>query len=318
MSIIVTILSVGCLLITGAILAAGLLLVGRHGPDEPSVRYAVVAGVAEVGGSAMYLVWLNIGGVAALTAANALLVLGPVMVVIAFHSLRPTSGGRVCVMIASASVVFVAVASLLMTAHAASLVRVAAFAVVCTCAVVTVVRSPEAKLRPIRLIAIGSGAYGLYCAVRTPVLLAVGPEAWLGGGVFSDPAAVVVGAAAVTAITTGTLWYWIGLYRRAHRAFARRASALVVVDTAAAEGGRRHPRVRELVSEVREAALAVDPGALPVDGGSGLSEPSAAAALVETLRVDHGWTAAELALLRLLDPPRSHPPGAGRPSAPGS
>lgn len=298
MTIFVTILSVACLVATAAVLAVGLLLVGRHGPTGPSVQYAVTAGVAEVGASAMYLVWLNGGGTLALAAANTLLVLGPVMVAVAFATMRPTAAGRARVIVASACVVAVTAASLLLSPHEAALTRVVAFAVICACAAVNAARSPEAHRRSIRVITAAVAVFALYCAARAAVILASGPAPAPLDGIFSDAGAILIGAAVVIATSSGTVAFWIGVRIESQRELVRRAAALIVV-TAPDDGIRGLPRHLELVQEVREAALAVDVHAVPVVDGAGLSDPDAAPILVESLRVDHGWNSAELALLKL-------------------
>ncbi|MBB3157926.1 hypothetical protein FHS07_001610 [Microbacterium proteolyticum] len=294
---IVMLLSVTCLVATGVLLLVGLLLVGRDGSTGASLQYATIAGVAEVSASAMYLVWINVGGSAAFAAANALMVLGPAIIPFAFHALSPARGNRWFMLIAAAGVVAVAVTSLVLPVDEAAIVRAATFAVVGVCGALAALRSRHAHRASIRLLAGALGVFALYCTARAIVLGAAGGADGGPAGVFSDTGAVAVGIVIIVVTTAATSVFWIAVGRETLLAAAGASAVLVIVPGRQPGDTGRLPRFRELVDDVREAATAIDSDAVAVFGGAGLSRPGAATALKDTLRIDHGWTEEEIALL---------------------
>lgn len=294
---IVMLLSVTCLVATGVLLLVGLLLVGRDGSTGASLQYATIAGVAEVSASAMYLVWINVGGSAAFAAANALMVLGPAIIPFAFHALSPARGNRWFMLIAAAGVVAVAVTSLVLPVDEAAIVRAATFAVVVVCGALAALRSRHAHRASIRLLAGALGVFALYCTARAIVLGAAGGADGGPAGVFSDAGAVAVGIVIIIVTTAATSVFWIAVGRETLLAAAGASAVLVIVPGRQPGDTGRLPRFRELVDDVREAATAIDSDAVAVFGGAGLSRPGAATALKDTLRIDHGWTEEEIALL---------------------
>lgn len=292
------VLSVTCLVATGVLLLVGLLLVGRDGHTGPSLQYAAVAGIAEVSASAMYLVWVNVGGAPTFAAANTLMVLGPAMIPIAFRALGPTTVNRACVLVSATGVAAVAVASLLLPVDAAVLVRVWAFAVVGACGAVAAACSSEGHRRPIRAIAAALGVFALYYAARGVALIVMGPGGAARTVILSEAGAIVVGVVSVFVITGATSTFWLAVRRETLLAAAQTSAELVVVPDRRAGDTRRLPRFHELVRDVREAATTIDDGAVAVFGGAGLSRSGAAPSLKDILRSDHGWTEDEIALLR--------------------
>ncbi|WP_307449463.1 MULTISPECIES: hypothetical protein [Microbacterium] len=289
-------LTVSCLVATGVLLLVGLFLVGRDGPTAHSLQYAAIAGVAEVSASAMYLVWVNVGGSPSFAAASALMVLGPAIIPLAFRAQRPTTANLWCTLIAASGVVAVAATSLLLPERPAVTARVIAFAVVGTCGAVAAATSREAHRVSIRVLAGSLAVFAVYSATRGAILAVAGRDAATGGP-FSDTGAVLFGAVVVVVATGATSAYWLAVRRETLLAAARSAAMLVVVpDRSPGERGRL-PRFRELVDDVREAAAAVDTGAVAVFGGAGLSRTDAASTLKDSLRIDHGWTEEEIALL---------------------
>lgn len=293
----VMLLSVTCLVATGMLLLVGLLLVGHDAPTGASLQYAVIAGVAEVGASAMYLVWINVGGSPVFAAANALMVLGPAMIPFAFHALSRATANRWSALLAASGVIAVAVTSLLLPVNDAAVVRAAAFAVVGVCGAVAAARSREGHRASIRVLAGALCAFALYCAARGLALVVAGEDGGGPDGLFSDAGAVTVGVVTVVVITAATSVFWIAADRETLLAAAGASAVLVVVPGRRSGDDGRQPRLRELVGDVREAAAAVDSDAVAVFGGAGLSRAGAVSTLKDTLRIDHGWTEDEIALL---------------------
>ncbi|MCJ1708242.1 hypothetical protein [Microbacterium sp. VKM Ac-2923] len=290
-------LSVVCLVATGTLLLVGLLLVGREGPAGSSLEYAAIAGVVEVSASAMFLVWVNGGGPSAFAAANVLMVLGPTMLPFAFRALAPSTVNRWCAIVAALCVVGVAAASFLLPVDATVLVRQSAFAVIGACGAVAAASSPEARRTPIRVLSAALAVFALYCAARATALIAAEGESAAPTGIFTEAGAVAVGVVVVLVVTGAVSAFWITLRREALSSAASSSAVLVLVpDRRPADGGRL-PRFRELVDDVREAAAAVDTGAVAVMAGAGLSRAEVGAALKDTLRIDHGWTEEEIAAL---------------------
>lgn len=297
MVIPVMVLSVVCLVATGALLLVGLLLVGRDGPTGSSLQYAVIAGVAEVGASAMYIVWVNVGGPAAFAAANALMLLGPTMLPFAFRALAPSTVNRWAAMSAALCVVAGAAASFLLPVDGAVIVRESASAVICACGVVAAMSSPDARRGSIRVLAGALALFALFCAARATVLITAGGEPAAATGILSETGAIAVGGIAVLVITAATSASWIARRRETLRTAACSSVVLVLVPDRRPVDGGRLPRFRELVEDVREAAAAVDTGAVAVVAGAGLSRAEVGVALKDTLRTDHGWTEEEIAAL---------------------
>lgn len=295
----VMVLSVTCLIATGALLLVGLLLVGRDGPPGRSLQYAAIAGVAEVGASAIYLVWVNVGGSAAFAVANALMVLGPAMIPLAVHSLSPTRVTLWSTLVAGAGVVVVATTSFLLPALEAVVVQAFTFAIVGVCGAAAALSSREARRASIRVLAGTLCVYSLYCAARGTAIAAVvvRDDAGAAGGIFSDTVAIAVGVVVIVAVTGAISTFWLAVRRESLLAAAGSSAVLVIVPGRRPGDAGRLPRFRELVEDVREAAAAIDSGSVAVFGGAGLSQTGAATALKDTLRVDHGWTEEEIALL---------------------
>lgn len=293
----VMLLSVTCLIATGMLLLVGLLLVGHDAPTGASLQYAAIAGVAEVGASAMYLVWINVGGSPVFAAANALMVLGPAMIPFAFHALSRTTANRWFTFFAASGVIAVAVTSLLLPVDDAAVVQAAAFAVVGVCGAAAAVRSREGHRASIRVLAGALCAFALYCAARGLALVVGGEDGGGPDGLFSDAGAVTVGVVVIVVIAAATSAFWIAVGRETLLAAAGASALLVIVPGRRPGDDARLPRLRELVGDVREAAAAIDSGAVAVFGGAGLSRPGAITALKDTLRIDHGWTEDEIALL---------------------
>lgn len=295
----VMVLSVTCLIATGALLLVGLLLVGRDGPPGRSLQYAAIAGVAEVGASAIYLVWVNVGGSAAFAVANALMVLGPAMIPLAVHSLSPTRVTLWSTLVAGAGVVVVATTSFLLPALEAVVVQAFTFAIVGVCGAAAALSSREARRASIRVLAGTLCVYSLYCAARGTAIAAVvvRDDAGAAGGIFSDTVAIAVGVVVIVAVTGAISTFWLAVRRESLLAAAGSSAVLVIVPGRRLGDAGRLPRFRELVEDVREAAAAIDSGSVAVFGGAGLSQTGAATALKDTLRVDHGWTEEEIALL---------------------
>ncbi|MGN7969534.1 hypothetical protein [Microbacterium sp. 22296] len=295
----VMVLSVTCLIATGALLLVGLLLVGRDCPPGRSLQYAAIAGVAEVGASAIYLVWVNVGGSAAFAVANALMVLGPAMIPLAVHSLSPTRVTLWSTLVAGAGVVVVATTSFLLPALEAVVVQAFTFAIVGVCGAAAALSSREARRASIRVLAGTLCVYSLYCAARGTAIAAVvvRDDAGAAGGIFSDTVAIAVGVVVIVAVTGAISTFWLAVRRESLLAAAGSSAVLVIVPGRRPGDAGRLPRFRELVEDVREAAAAIDSGSVAVFGGAGLSQTGAATALKDTLRVDHGWTEEEIALL---------------------
>ncbi len=295
----VMVLSVTCLIATAALLLVGLLLVGRDGPNGRSLQYAAIAGVAEVSASAIYLVWVNVGGSAAFAVANALMVLGPAMIPLAVHSLSPTRVTLWSTLIAGAGVVVVATTSFLLPALEAVVVQAFTFAIVGVCGAAAALSSREARRASIRVLAGTLCVYSLYCAARGTAIAAVvvRDDAGAAGGIFSDTVAIAVGVVVFVAVTGAISTFWLAVRRESLLAAAGSSAVLVIVPGRRPGDAGRLPRFRELVEDVREAAAAIDSGSVAVFGGAGLSQTGAATALKDTLRVDHGWTEEEIALL---------------------
>jgi hypothetical protein len=287
----VIILSVTAFVVTSALLGAGLWLTGRHGPTGTSVRYGIAAGVVEVGAAAMYLLWVNVGGSATLATANALLVLGPAMIPLAFHAIRPSGGTRASVVVSFGSVAVVAVTSLFLPAEGASTIRVGALALVCACAAVTAAISPEARRPSIRVLAVAVAAYAFYSGIRVIALLRVDADATPVPVFFTDIGAIPVGVVVMTTVGAATVLFWIDVHRDAHRESEGSRILLVVGDR---DTGVRRP---ELVHELREAASVVEPMALRVLGGTALATPEAARDVLRLLREEYLWTDEEIALV---------------------
>jgi hypothetical protein len=302
----VMVLSVTCLVATGMLLLVGLLLVGRDGPAGASLQYAAMAGVAEVSASAVYLVWVNVGGSTAFAAANALMVLGPVMIPIAFHALSPSAVTLASILIAGTVVVVVAVTSFLLPVLDAHAVQAFAFAVVGACGATAALGSREWHRASIRALAGTLCAFSLYCAARGAALaIAVARnDDRAPGGILSDTGAITVGVVTIVMATAAISAFWLGVRRENLLAAAGSSAVLVIVPDRRLGDTARLPRFRELVEDVREAAAATDSGAVAVFGGAGLSRPGAATALKDTLRIDHGWTEEEIALLTQTTVPR--------------
>ncbi|WP_285137620.1 hypothetical protein [Microbacterium sp. lyk4-40-TSB-66] len=292
-------LSVTCLAATGALLLVGLLLVGRDGPAGASLQYAAIAGVAEVSASAIYLVWVNVGWSIAFAVANALMVLGPVMIPLAFHALSPTSVTLSSTVIAGAGVVVVAATSFLLPELEAVVVQSFTFAVVGVCGAAAALGSREGHRASIRVLAGTLSVFSLYCAARGIALaIAVAEDDDRApGGIFSDAGAITVGVVVIALATGAVSAFWLAVRRENLLAAAGSSAVLVIVPGRRLGGTGRLPRFRGLVEDVREAAAAIDPGAVSVFGGAGLSRSGAATALKDTLRIDHGWTEEEIALL---------------------
>lgn len=295
----VMVLSVTCLIATGALLLVGLLLVGRDGPPGRSLQYAAIAGVAEVGASAIHLVWVNVGGSTAFAVANALMVLGPAMIPLAVHSLSPTRVTLWSTLVAGAGVVVVATTSFLLPVLEAVVVQAFAFAIVGVCGAAAALSSREARRSSIRVLAGTLCVYSLYCAARGTAIAAVvvRDDGGAAGGIFSDTVAIAVGVVVIVALTGAISTFWLAVRREDLLAAAGSSAVLVIVPGRRLGDAGRLPRFRELVEDVREAAAAIDSGSVAVFGGAGLSQTGAATALKDTLRVDHGWTEEEIALL---------------------
>ncbi|KQR25883.1 hypothetical protein [Microbacterium sp. Leaf151] len=292
-------LSVTCLIATGTLLLVGLLLVGRDGSTGTSLQYAALAGVAEVSASAIYLVWVNVGGSTAFAVANALMVLGPVMIPLAFHSLGPTRVTLWSTLVAAAGVVVVAATSFLLPVREAVVAQAFTFAIVGVCGAAAALGSREAHRTSIRVLAGTLCAYALYCATRgiAIAVAVVRDDESVPGGVFSDTGAIAVGVVVILLVTGAISAFWLADRRENLLAAAGSSVVLVIVPGRRLGDTGRLPRFRELVEDVREAAAAIDSGAVAVFGGAGLSRIGAATALKDTLRIDHGWTEEEIALL---------------------
>lgn len=295
----VMVLSLTCLVATGTLLLVGLLLVGRDGPTGASLQYAAIAGVAEVSASAVYLVWVNVGGSTVFAAANALMVLGPVMIPLSFHALSPTRVTLSSTLTAGAGVAVVAATSLLLPELEAVAVQAFTFAVVGVCGAAAALDSREGYRASIRVLAGTLCVFSLYCAARGIALSAAlaGDDDRAPGGFFSDTAALTVGVVVIVLATGAISAFWLAVRRENLLAAAGSSAVLVIVPGRRLGDAGRLPRFRELVEDVREAASAIDSGAVAVFGGAGLSRPGAASALKDTLRIDHGWTEEEIALL---------------------
>jgi hypothetical protein len=287
----VIVLSVTALVVTSAILGVGLWLTGRHGPTGTSIRYGIVAGVVEVGAAAMYLLWVNVGGSATFATANALLVLGPAMIPLAFRALRPSRAAVTCVLASFGSVAVVAVTSLLLDEDVAATCRTGALAVVCACAAVTAAISPEARRSSIRLLAIAVAVYAFYNGVRTIALVRAGSDATPLPTLFTDIAAIPIGVVAMVTVGAATVVFWVAVYRDVHRACDGSRTLLVIADK---DVTAQRP---ELVHELREAASAVESLALPVHGGASVSSPAAARNVLRLLQEEYLWTDEEVALV---------------------
>ncbi|BAJ74923.1 hypothetical protein MTES_1959 [Microbacterium testaceum StLB037] len=287
----VIILSVTALVVTSALLGAGLWLTGRHGPTGTSVRYGIAAGVVEVGAAAMYLLWINVGGSATLATANALLVLGPAMIPLAFHAILPSGVARACVVVSFGSVAAVAVTSLLLPAEGASTIRVGALALVCACAAVTAAISPEARRPSIRVLAIAVAVYAFYSGIRVIALLRVDADATPVPVFFTDIGAIPVGVVIMMVVGAATVLFWVDVHRDAHREIEGTRTLLVIADR---DVSAQRP---ELVHELREAASVVEPTALPVHGGAALAAADTTRDVVRLLRDQYLWTDEEIALV---------------------
>lgn len=287
----VIILSVTALVVTSALLGAGLWLTGRHGPTGTSVRYGIAAGVVEVGAAAMYLLWINVGGSATLATANALLVLGPAMIPLAFHAILPSGVARACVVMSFGSVAAVAVTSLLLPAEGASTIRVGALALVCACAAVTAAISPEARRPSIRVLAIAVAVYAFYSGIRVIALLRVDADATPVPVFFTDIGAIPIGVVIMMVVGAATVLFWIDVHRDAHREIEGTRTLLVIADR---DVSAQRP---ELVHELREAASVVEAMALPVHGGAALAAADRTHDVVRLLREQYLWTDEEIALV---------------------
>lgn len=290
----VVVLAVTALVVTSAILAAGLWLTSRHGPTGTSVRFGIVAGVAEVGAAAMYLLWVNVGGSPIFAMANALLVLGPAMLPLAFHHLRPLPVSRWCVLLSFAAVAAVAATSLLLPTMVAEATRTGALAMVCACAAVAAAVSPEAGRPSIRVIAVTVGLYAVYCGARVVPLVRAGAEGTPIPIVFTDVGAIPLGVAAMTAVGAATVWFWVAVSRAAHHDLTRSKTRLIIVDR---DARALRP---DLIHELREAASDLDPTALAVHGGTCVGDAEVAAQVLRRLRRDFHWKAEELSLVETI------------------
>ncbi|MEV8240696.1 hypothetical protein AB0O90_10700 [Microbacterium testaceum] len=287
----VIVLSVTALVVTSAILGVGLWLTGRHGPTGTSVRYGIVAGVVEVGAAAMYLLWVNVGGSVTFATANALLVLGPAMIPLAFHAIRRSSATRACVVASFGAVAAVAATSLLLPEEDSSTFRVGALALVCACAAVTAAISPEARRPSIRVLAVAVAVYALYSGIRAIILVRAATGGTTVPALFTDIGAIPVGVVVMGAVGAATVLFWVDVHRDVHREIEGSRTRLVIADR---DIGTRRP---ELIHELREAASVVEPTAVSVHGGAALATADATRDVIRLLREEYLWTDEEIALL---------------------
>lgn len=295
------VLSLALLAISVAVVAGVLFVamphLGAPGMFTLFLRYAAAAGVAAVGASALYLVYGSGGGRPALAVADMCMVLVPLLLFVAVltldgvSALWPSVGAFVLAVAVAAVTTFVGPPGSLA-------VRAAVLAMACAACAAAALRSVARPQRAMRTIALATGGYALYAVARLVVAGATGWDSTPYVTAFSVGPATVVGAIAVLAIGVAVVQLRVAVTRAPEPRPDRPPGAIVVVgDWSLASAAYGADRMRGLVSDLREAARALDADAADVPRGVEVAVPHAVATLAELLRTTHGWNADELALL---------------------
>lgn len=293
-------MAVGLLAVTVAVAAVVLFIalprVGMPGRLTLFLRFAAVAGVAAVGSSAMYFIYTAGGGILTLVLGDVSMVLAPALLLVAVSVLdgrraRRTSLGVV------AGALAVAIASATVPLPGSLVVKALALALACAACAWVALRSNVEPFGAMRLIAVVDIAFAAYCVARVAVGVIAGWESPLYCAWFSYAPATVLGAVAVVLVGAAVVRLRFGPHASAPEVACPHGVAVVVGDWGLAVTAYGTDRVHELVTQLREAARDLDPGAVDVPRGVESTLPDPLATVGDRLRAEYGWKSEDVILL---------------------
>ncbi|MBB3157875.1 hypothetical protein FHS07_001559 [Microbacterium proteolyticum] len=270
--------------------------VGTPGEMTLFLRFAAVSGVCAVGSSAMYFIYGAGGGSLSLVMGDVAMVLAPVLMFVALSVLA----GRRAVgssLTAGGLALVVAVVSATVPLPGSLAVKALALAAACAATAWTAFRSNVPGRGPLRLIALTTAVYAVYCVARVVVGIAAGWDSAVYLAAFSFAPATILGALAVLLIGSAVVHLRTGPPRAEQPERCPAGAAVVIGDWDLASAAYGPDRMRTLVAELRAAARELRPDAVDVPSGVEIALENAAVVLGEHLRSAYGWEPEQTILL---------------------
>lgn len=293
-------LAVGVVAVSAAVATVVLLVaMPRIGmPDRTTLflRFAAVAGVSAVGSSAMYFIYAAGGGILSLVLGDVAMVLAPSLLLVAVSVLAGRRARRTSLAVVALALT-VAIVTATVPLPASLAVKALALALACAACAAAAFRADIDPFAPVRLIAVTTAVFALYCVARVVVGVTAGWTSALYLVGFSYAPATVLGGVAVLLVGTAAVRLRFGRLERVDEVVCPNGAAVVVGDWDLAVAAYGSERVHELVVQLRQAARDLDPRALDVPRGAELTTPDPLEAVGARLRTTYGWEAEDVILL---------------------
>ncbi|SDO28937.1 hypothetical protein SAMN04487848_0214 [Microbacterium sp. ru370.1] len=293
-------LAVGLLAVSAAVATVVLLValprIGMPGRTTLFLRFAAVAGVSAVGSSSMYFIYTAGGGILSLVLGDVAMVLAPSLLLVAVSVLEGRAALRTSLAVVALALI-VAVVTATVPLPGSLVVKALALALACAACAVVAFRADIDPFAPVRLIALTTAVFALYCVARVIVGVTAGWTSALYLVGFSYAPATVLGGVAVVLVGAAAVRLRFGRREPVEEIVCPNGAAVVVGDWDLAVAAYGSDRVHELVAQLRQAARDLDPRALDVPRGAELTTPDPLEAMGARLRAEYGWEAEDVILL---------------------
>lgn len=293
-------LAVGLVAVSAAVATVVLLValprIGMPGRTTLFLRFAAVAGVSAVGSSAMYFIYTAGGGILSLVLGDVAMVLAPSLLLVAVSVLDGRGALRTSLAVVALALI-VAVVTATVPLPGSLVVKALALALACAACAVVAFRADIDPFAPVRLIALTTAVFALYCIARVIVGVTAGWTSALYLVGFSYAPATVLGGVAVVLVGAAAVRLRFGRRELGGEIVCPNGAAVVVGDWDLAVAAYGSDRVHELVAQLRQAARDLDPRALDVPRGAELTTADPLEAVGARLRAEYGWEAEDVILL---------------------
>lgn len=270
--------------------------IGTPGRTTLFLRFAAVAGVCAVGSSAMYFIYTAGGGILSLVLGDVAMVLAPSLLLVAVSVLDGRSARRTSAAVVALALL-VAIVTAIVPLPGSLAVKALALALACGACAIAAFRADIDPFAPVRLIAVTTAVFAVYCVVRVVVGAVAGWDSRVYLVGFSYAPATVLGAAAVVLCGAAVIRLRFGAHAHEKEVECPNGSLVVVGDWELAVAAYGADRVHELVGQLRQAARGLDPRALEVPRGVELTIPDPLSTVSTCLKSDYGWKAEDVILL---------------------
>lgn len=259
------------------------------------LHYAAVAGVLAVGATVMYLMHTSVGGRAALVVADGAMVISPAVMGIGVRGFAPRAR-RLASAAAVACGVGIAACTALLDESTSLALKAAVLCLICAASATAALTTASIPPRTARTIGSAMVGYAIYSGARFVVGTTVGWDSPLGSTLFSPDVAAAVAVAAVLVCGAGVIMM-IHPAAPVPSGGPQELTVVVIDDARLLAQAYGDARLRELVTELRAAARALDDRAVDVRHGVATALPDALATLTDRMLNAFGWALEDVALL---------------------